>query len=132
MSEPESQLETQDKKKKGISRGCLIAIVVWIAFISIFALVITRLDPAYTELEGTAAPLINALEKYKVEYGNYPDNVEVLVPEYIASIPICPGKKHPIPYFKENDLDEYVLICYGFYTHKLRYRSRTGEWDSFD
>ncbi len=132
MSKPVDQSEGHKQKKKGRLRGCLIAIVTWIAFGTIFAFVVTNLDPAYTELEGTAAPLINALGKYKVEYGNYPDNIEVLVPEYIASIPICPGKKMPIPYFKEKELDEYVLICYGFYTHKLRYRSRTGEWDSFD
>ncbi len=132
MSEPESQLETQDKKKKGILRGCLIAIVAWIAFVSIFAVVVTRLDPTYTELEGAAAPLIKALQEYKIEHGNYPATVDALTPKYVTSIPVCPGKKVSIPYFKEKELDEYELICYGFFTHKLRYRSRTGEWDSFD
>ena len=131
MSEPESQFETQDKKK-GILRRCLIAIVAWIAFVSIFAVVVTRLDPTYTELEGAAAPLIKALQEYKIEHGNYPDTVDALTPKYVTSIPVCPGEKVSIPYFKERELDEYELICYGFFTHKLRYRSRTGEWDSFD
>ncbi len=92
MSEPEVQLETQDKKKKGILRGCLIAIVAWIAFISIFALVVTRLDPTYSELEGAAAPLIKALQEYKIEHGNYPDTIDVLTPKYVTSIQVCPGK----------------------------------------
>ena len=132
MSKPQSQFESQDKKKKGISRGCLIALVAWIAFISIFALVVTRLDPTYTELEGAAAPLIKALQEYKIEHGNYPDTVDALTPKYVTSIPECPGKNISIPYFKEKELDEYELICYGFFTHKLRYRSSTGEWDSYD
>ena len=93
MSEPESQLESQDKKKKGILRGCLIAVVVWIAFISIFALVVTRLDPTYTGLEGGAAPLIKALQEYKIEHGNYPDTIDALTPKYVISIPVYPGKK---------------------------------------
>ena len=132
MAHPADKSQVHEKKRKGRLRGCLNGIVIWIAFISILFLLIPQFHPAYTELEDTAAPLIKALARYKVERGNYPEKIEALVPKYIVSIPICPGKNMQIPYFKEKKINEYELICYGFFTHKLRYRSRTGEWDSFD
>jgi len=132
MSKPVDQAEVHVKKKKGWLRGCLIAIVGWIAIITVIAFIVVKLDPTYTELEGTAAPLIKALQAYNSDHGAYPANIEVLIPKYISAIPACPGKKRPIPYFKEKDSNQYELICYGFFTHKLRYRSITGKWDSYD
>lgn len=132
MSHLSDEQEDHKKVKPWRLPSFLKGILIWIAFISILTLIILNYHPAYTELESTAAPLIKALDQYKVEYGYYPENIKALTPTQIVSIPLCPGSNTAITYFKENEIDVYELICYGFFTQKLRYRSRISKWDTFD
>jgi len=58
--------------------------------------------------QNRADELIKALKAYEADFGNYPDELENLIPDYISSLP------HPMsnPFTVENSSFEY-LMCQG-------------------
>ena len=49
---------------------------------------------AFEKLGSRLTPLINAIEKYKIDKGNYPANLQDLVPEYLPKLPATRMKNY--------------------------------------
>lgn len=78
-------------------------------------------------VERTAAPIITALEQYKVKHGNYPEKLESVAS---AQCSACSSGK--FFYSSQDKRDEYSLtsVTYGFNKHA--YDSKTRKWVDWD
>lgn len=59
----------------------------------------------------TAEPIINAVERYKTNYGQYPANLTDLIPEYIDDIPDSKMGWCDVPYKYEKS----AMLSYSIY-----------------
>ena len=61
-----------------------------------------------------------ALEAYHEDHGSYPEKLEVLIPEYLNSVPPCPSAGQ-ITYTEKSRLsaDSFVIICAGHHHPRL-------------
>jgi len=90
------------------------------------------------EHESNFAPLLDGLEQYRNSTGEYPDELDVLVPEYVASLPECPvngGWAGDDYYYKRKKGDRfegtYLIQCVvGVFLFPQRglYESKHAEW----
>lgn len=72
--------------------------------------VIFRLDgPSAQQGQTRAQPLIEALERYKQAHGNYPADLQTLVPAYLENIP-KPALRYPYFYTVCTDGSVYILL----------------------
>ncbi len=83
-------------------------------------------------LEVRLQPIIVALEAYRDVNGSYPGAIDVLVPEYMESIPTCPN--FGVLYFPrdEDGTTTFALTCVTFGINKHTYFSATGSWKDWD
>lgn len=78
-----------------------------------------NIDSIYKAHEDNFRPLITALEIYKEDQGQYPDQLEKLVPKYIDSLPACHYDKYLHTQTKYYGLmttgdkpgDQYMINC---------------------
>jgi hypothetical protein len=83
-------------------------------------------------LEVRLQPIIVALEAYRDVNGSYPGAIDVLVPEYMESIPTCPN--FGVRYYPrdEDGTTTFALTCTTFGFNKHTYFSATGSWKDWD
>lgn len=83
-------------------------------------------DMMTVETRGTQ--MISALTRYKLETGNYPDRLDMLVPKFATAAAACPNGGTMEYRLTGND---YVLACEKvvFKLQPYRYDSRTRSWD---
>ena len=83
-------------------------------------------------LEVRLQPIIVALEAYRDVNGSYPGAIDVLVPEYMESIPTCPN--FGVRYYPrdEDGTITFALTCTTFGFNKHTYFSGTGLWKDWD
>ena len=83
-------------------------------------------------LEVRLQPIIVALEAYRDVSGSYPGAIDVLVPEYMESIPNCPNLG--VRYYPrdEDGTITFALTCTTFGFNKHTYFSATGLWKDWD
>ena len=107
-------VEALNKKRKTESIKCFLAvfflIVSFVGFFYSFGYVNLFRYKTFLEMIQRSKPLINAIEKYNVDYGTYPDELEDLVPYYIpkvtsTGIPLYPQYAYKPP-------DEYSTSRY--------------------
>ena len=72
---------------------------------------------AFLEMTLRAEPLINAIEKYRADNGDFPYNIEELIPFYIperpyTGIPIYPNYQYESASSSEGEIEEYELKVY--------------------
>lgn len=82
-------------------------------------------------LESKLAPLVAALERYRVDNGNYPERLDSLVPTYLRMLPTCPGR--PVSYSRPiGATPSFDLTCVTFGFNKHSYDSFTAKWKDWD
>jgi len=83
-------------------------------------------------LEVRLQPIIVALEAYRDVSGSYPGAIDVLVPEYMESIPNWPNLG--VRYYPrdEDGTITFALTCTTFGFNKHTYFSATGLWKDWD
>jgi len=68
-----------------------------------------RLDgPSAQQGQQHAAPLMDALERYRQDKGEYPERVDILVPTYLAAVPQA-GWRYPYTYIVCPNRAAYLL-----------------------
>jgi hypothetical protein len=82
-------------------------------------------DKAVAETRGTQ--VVQALSRFKLEAGKYPERLETLVPKHIQKLPSCPGGE---TFGYAAAAGEYTLTCpnVGFKTTPYKYDSRMRGW----
>jgi hypothetical protein len=77
--------------------------------------------------ESRGTQLVQALSRFKLQAGKYPDKLEVLVPKQIGALPACPNGD---PFNYAAAAGEYTLTCpnVGFNTSPYTYDSRLRTW----
>jgi len=78
-------------------------------------------------VERTAAPIITALEQYKLKYGNYPAKLEAVAS---AQCSACSGGKFFYSSRDKRDVYRLTSVTYGFNKHN--YDSKTRKWVDWD
>ena len=70
------------------------------------------------EHETNFSPLIAALERYRTVTGEYPDEIDELVPKFLTDLPECPvtaGRSNDLYYFKRKQgqrlAGTYIIQC---------------------
>ena len=122
------------EKPKNRKAGCLTIIALFIGAIIVFGIVGSIIQgPKDNLVDTTFAPVIAALEIYKSKNGRYPDNLDLLVPAYLTSMPSCPDSSKPgAAYYLDPKSGGYILGCYTFLFTKRLYNSGTKTWESSD
>ncbi|MCK4935462.1 MAG: hypothetical protein KAR84_01300 [Elusimicrobiales bacterium] len=95
------------------------------------------------KIQKTMQPLISAIDSYHAKTGYYPSHPSALVPDYIAAVPKCPGRRRRLLYFLKrlNDTpfpgpavgeDGYIMTCKTFMFMKYTYDSEKKSWNEWD
>ncbi len=107
-----------------MKKKTLITIGVIILFLGLGGLPRMLLFPVCQE--GTR--LVDLIEKYKVQYGAYPDSLAQLKQE------IKYGGRgwRGIRYIVLENGNEFGLTCYGLWTARETYSSKTKQWKSLN
>ena len=64
-----------------------------------------------------------ALLRYKAEYGQFPDSLDELVPEYLKAVPLDPFGPGPLTYKRQGD--DFILYSWG-----LNFKDDDGRFDT--
>ena len=70
-----------------------------------------------------ATRTIVALLRYKAEYGQFPDSLDELVPEYLKAVPLDPFGPGPLTYKRQGD--DFILYSWG-----LNFKDDDGRFDT--
>jgi hypothetical protein len=106
------------KKKNLITAGIIIL------FLGFGGLPRMLLSPVYQE----GVRVVGLIEEYKVQYGAYPDSLTQLKQEMKYDDKGWRGIRYTV---LENGR-EFGLTCYGLWTAREAYSSRTKQWKSLN
>lgn len=71
----------------------------------------------FTRCQGNLKHIGTALEMYSTDFqGKYPDSLSRLTPEYLVTIPTCPGAERDTyseSYTRRSDWETYIFYCRG-------------------
>ncbi|MBI2318305.1 MAG: hypothetical protein HYU75_15225 [Betaproteobacteria bacterium] len=103
----------------------VIAVILAVAYVALDFYTAGEKNVAITESRGTQ--LIQALSKYKLESGSYPEALDKVVPKFLSVQPKCPGGE-PFAYSQAGG--EYTLVCPNvvFKMKPYGYSSKTRGW----
>lgn len=126
--------------EKRKSYGCLTVIVGVVVLHFLFlSVMITFTSETETKLVvvPSQVPVIEALSKYKSVNGNYPDNIELLIPEYLKSLPDCYDSTFIVDgavarYYLNPKDGHYILSCNNIAFSNTVYSSRDNTWTVLD
>jgi len=122
----------------GESYGCLTFIGAVVLFYVVLSFFISTSEQESTPLiVPTQLPVIEALTKYKSVNGNYPENIELLIPEHLKSLPDCYDSTFiadgAVARYHLNPKDGYyILICHNLGFSNTVYNSRDNRWTVLD
>jgi predicted PurR-regulated permease PerM len=121
-------LDSIDKSSSYIKSNIIV-----ITVIVIIGIVITIMCQQYINKK-QGISLINKIEQYKTNHGNYPDSLGELIPAYYKKLPIPHTGiwfKDSFFYARSEDSISFIVSFYCF-DGSERYDSREGRWNIFD
>jgi hypothetical protein len=119
-----------NSRRHAAGAGQLLVLVAIAAVLAAGIVVLDRYNAGSRDMltvETRGMQMVSALSKYKIETGNYPDQLDKLVPKFAAAVGACPSGGAMEYRLNGND---YVLACEKvlFKLQPYRYDSRTRSW----
>lgn len=97
------------------------------------------MESRFNAIEKRFAPLLQALEAYRAEYGRYPLQAQELVPGRLSALPSCYREQGPEGVgegaeflYGPADDGSFLITCYTAVFWKYTYDSRKGRWYGWD
>lgn len=115
----------KNNSKSAVVTLVIIAVLLGIAYVGLEVYTDGERNKAVAESRGTQ--VVQALSRFKLEAGKYPDKLDVLVPKHISSLPQCPNGES---FNYSAAAGEYTLTCskVAFKASPYMYDSRKRSW----